>query len=164
MFPRTPTMIGITVTFIFRKWWWRRIKSTFAFYFWLFLGTWWGSYLLISFSNTITITGDHYIVVWIVSILPLMDSSPNNLFSRPFGDSSKVSKCNWYRHRLHVPQIHGLCLFFAFFIFIQWSAGTAKSTIYFFFLINTKFGLLDGIKWSICHSKTILYVGYGLCK
>ena len=48
--------------------------------------------------------------------------------------------------------------FFSYsFSFILWSAGTAKSTILqvlFFFLITIRSGLLAGIRWSVCMSKS----------
>ena len=47
------------------------------------------------------------------------------------------------------------------FIFILWSAGTAKSTrwqvlsfFFFFFFINTRYNLLSGKRWSVCISKS----------
>ena len=50
-------------------------------------------------------------------------------------------------------------LFSFSFMFAQWSAGTAKSTIrqvvfFIYSLIITRSGLLGGIKWSICISKS----------
>ena len=67
-----------------------------------------------------------------------------------------------------------LSFFSLSFRFILWSAGTAKSTIlqllFFFLLIIIRFGLLAGIRWSVCMLKShrslcesFSRTGAGLC-
>ena len=99
-------------------------------------------------------------VVWMVSTL--------SLISKSFGDCTKSTNYNWYRHHFHIPLFFNSLLrsrYLSFcslcFNFTLWSTGRAKSTIqqvlffffFFFLLVNIKSGRLADIWWFVCISK-----------
>ena len=68
-----------------------------------------------------------------------------------------IVTCKFHSFFNSLPRSRFLSFFSHSFSFIVWSAGTAKSTILqvpFFLLIIIKSGLLAGIRWSTCMSKS----------
>ena len=102
-------------------------------------------------------------VIWIVSTRPQTSKS-----SRPFYNPLVIvpkapvtidTIVTFMFHSFFNSLARSRCLsFFSHsFIFILWSAGTAKSTILqilFFLLIIIRSGLLAGIRWSVCMLKS----------
>ena len=118
-------------------------------------------------------------VIWIVSTRP-----PTSKSSRPFNNpliivpKAPITIGTFVTFMFHsfFNSLAGsmyLSFFSHSFKFIQWSAGTAKSTILqmlFFWLIIIRSCLLGGIRWSVCMLKThrslcmsFSWRGAGLC-
>ena len=118
-------------------------------------------------------------VVWIVSTRP-----PTFKSSRPFNNplvtvpNAPITIGTIVTFMFHSffqfsSKVEVLILFSPSFRFILWSAGTAKSTILqilFLLLVIMRFGLLAGIKWSVCMLKShrslcesFSRTGAGLC-
>ena len=102
-------------------------------------------------------------VIWIVSTSP-----PTSKSSRPFNNPLVIvpkapitidTIITFIFHSFFnsLARSRYLSFFAHSFRFILWSAGTTKSTILqilFFLLIIKTFGLLAGIRWSVCMSKS----------
>ena len=97
-------------------------------------------------------------VVWMVST-----RSPTFKSSSPFCKSlvsitiGIIVTCMFHSFFNSLAKSRYLSLFSHSFSFIQWSTGTAKSTILpvlFFLLIIIRSGLLAEIRWSVCMSKS----------
>ena len=102
-------------------------------------------------------------VVWMVSSRP-----PTSKSSSPFSNPlvavpnapitiGIIVTCMFHIFFFSRARSRYLSFFSYSFSFILWSAGTAKSTILqvlFFLLIIIKSGLLAGIRWSVCISKS----------
>ena len=99
-----------------------------------------------------------------VSILLLVIRISPVFFSPQFlRDSSKGTNYNWYNHHPHVPlfifsslaRSKYLFIFLLSFIFPEHKIHLmAKFSFFFFFVIDTRSGLLVRIKWSVCISKS----------
>ena len=107
--------------------------------------------------------------VWIVSTRP-----PTSKSSRPFNNPlvtvpnapitiGTIVTFMFYSFFNSLARSRYLSFFSLSFLFILWSAGTAKSTIlqilfsfffFFFLLIIMRSGLLAGIRWSVCMLKS----------
>ena len=120
-------------------------------------------------------------VVWIVSTCP-----PTSKSSRPFDNhliivpNAPITIGTIVTFMFHsffnsLARSRYLSFFSLFFRFIQWSAGTAKSTIFqslfFFLLIIIRSGILAEISWSVCMLKShrslcesFFWTGAGLCR
>ena len=100
-------------------------------------------------------------VVWMVSTRPPISKS-----STPFSNTSvtvpnapmtigTVVTFMFHSFFNSLARSRQLSFFSLSFSFIQWSAGTAKSTILLVFLLNIiRSGLLAMIRWSVCMSKS----------
>ena len=118
-------------------------------------------------------------VIWIVSTRP-----PTSKSSRPFNNSlvivpkapitiGTIVTFMFHSFFNSLARSRYLSFFSHSFIFILWSAGTAKSTILqilFLLLIIIRSGLLAGIRWSVCMLKyhrslcvSFSRTGAGLC-
>ena len=104
-------------------------------------------------------------VVWMVSTRPPTSKSSNS-FSNPLVTVPNapitigiIVTCMFHSFFNSLARSRYLSFFSHSFIFILWSAGTAKSTIlqvlfFFLLLIIIKSGLLAGIWWSVCMLKS----------
>ena len=102
-------------------------------------------------------------VVWMVSTRPPTSKS-SSPFSNPLVTVPNVPitigiivTCMFHSFFNSLARSRYLTFFSYSFSFILWSAGTAKSTILqvlFFLLIIIRSGLLAGIRWSVCMSKS----------
>ena len=118
-------------------------------------------------------------VVWMVSTRPPTSKS-SSPFSNPLVTVPNapitigiIVTCMFYSFFNSLARSRYLSLFSHSFRFILWSAGTVKSTILqvlFFLLIIIKYGLLAGIRWSVCMLKShrslcvaFSRTGAGLC-
>ena len=136
-------------------------------------------YILAVFNNA---------VVWMVSTRPPTSKS-SSPFSNPLATVPNapikigiIVTCMFHSFFNSLARFKNVSLFSHFFSFIQWSAGTAKSTIlqilflffffffFFFLLIIIKSGILAGIRWSVCMLKShrslcvaFSRTGAGLC-
>ena len=115
-------------------------------------------------------------VVWMISILLLVSSSPS-LFSRPLRTIPRTPTTISITITFHVPQlfqpsgkIQVFVYIFTFFCcksVVHWNSTSLQVL---FLFINTRCGFLDRIEWSICifKSQIILWVSFswtdsGLC-
>ena len=118
-------------------------------------------------------------VIWMVSTHPPTSKS-SSPFSNPLVTVPNtpitigiIFTCMFHSFFSSLARSRYLSFFSLSFCFILWSAGTAKSTILqvlFFLLIIIKSGLLAGIRWSVCISKShrslcesFSRTGAGLC-
>ena len=102
-------------------------------------------------------------VVWMVLVLPMISSS-SSTFSKPLGTVlstpatiDMVVTFMFYNVFSSLARSKYLSLFLFSLIFTQWSAGWQSSQFSrfsFFLLIITRSGLLVGIRWSVCISKS----------
>ena len=88
-------------------------------------------------------------------------------FFQAFGDRSKYTNYNWYHRHTHVPdffQFSGkvqvyvpLYAFFNFHSMVHLKENPQDYRFFWVFLMlfNTKFGLLVGIRWCFCISKSL---------
>ena len=96
-------------------------------------------------------------VVWMVSTRPLISKS-SSPFNNPLVTVPKapITIVTFMFHIFfsYIARSKYLSFFLHSFSFIQWSAGTAKSTIlqilFFLLLIIIRSGLLAKIRWSVC--------------
>ena len=103
------------------------------------------------------------VVVWMVPTC-LSTSKSSSPFSNPLVTVPNapdtigiIVTCMFHSFFSSLAWLRYLSFFSHFFYFILWSVGTAKSTILqvlFFLLIIIKFGLLAGIRWSVCILKS----------